>query len=63
MNFMDDAWDEYENRLKWLMIETVTLRKYENNGFERRLEKGRLKEKLAIAKKLLASGMDKNNVA
>ncbi len=50
MNFTDDERMAYDDRLKWLMIESNTLRKYEEKGFERGLEKG-LKEKDEAVKK------------
>ena len=50
MNFSDEERMAYEDRLKWLMIESNTLRKYEGKGFERGLAQG-LKEKKKRSKK------------
>jgi predicted transposase/invertase (TIGR01784 family) len=50
MNFTDDERMAYDDRLKWLMIESNTLRKYEEKGFERGLETGRKEKEEAVRK-------------
>jgi len=66
MNFTDDERMAYEDRLKWLMVESNTLRKYEEKGFERGLEEGReeaRQEKIEMAKMLLLQGVDIDMIA
>ncbi len=67
MNFTDDEWMAYEDRLKWFMIESNTLRKYEGKGFERGLEvgiaEGERKKAIAISKNMLFKGMDLETVS
>ncbi|MBP9776846.1 MAG: Rpn family recombination-promoting nuclease/putative transposase [Alphaproteobacteria bacterium] len=73
MNFKGDERQAYEEHLKWLMIEANTLRKYEAKGFaegkakgitegmEKGREEGEKKKAIAvaaIAKNMLAKGMD-----
>lgn len=78
MNFDDEEREAYENHLKWLRIETNTLKKYEAKGLEeglaKGLEKGRAeglekgraegKEEIAmeLAKELLIEGMSLEKV-
>lgn len=78
MNFTDDEWMAYEDRLKWFMIESNTLRKYEGKGFEKGLEegfeqglaKGREEKEIAlkkrnleIAKNMISKGIDLETVS
>lgn len=51
MNFSDEEREAYEDRLKWLRIETNTLKKYEQKGVEKGIEQGREEgEKIGIEK-------------
>ncbi len=59
MHFKGLERDAYEDRLKWLRIETNALNKRYQDG----VEVGRLQEKKDMAKKLLQTGMDKEAVA
>ena len=71
MNFTDEEREAYEDRLKWLRIETNTLKKYEEKGYEEglkkgreeRLEKRRKEEKLTIAKSMLENDISPMKVA
>lgn len=60
MNFNEEERELYEDHLKWLRIESNTLKKAEDKGEERGIEKGRKEgrkeEKIAMAKKMLAKG-------
>jgi len=40
MNFSEEEREAYEGRLKWLRIESTTLRKAESKGFEKGITKG-----------------------
>lgn len=65
MNFKEEERENYEARLKWLRVETNTLKKYEANGFEKGIkqgiEQGKAEEKIetsyAIALNLLNLGL------
>ena len=79
MNFTEEEREAYEDHLKWLRIESNTLKKYEEKyrkegreegreeglkeGLKEGEEKGRKKERLNIAKNLLESGMPPMRVA
>ena len=60
MNFNEEERELYDDHLKWLRIESNTLKKAEDKGEERGIEKGRKEgrkeEKIAMAKKMLAKG-------
>ena len=43
MNFGQDERDAYEAHLKWLRLESCTLRKYEGKGFDKGLKEGLVK--------------------
>lgn len=66
MNFTDDEWMAYEDRLKWFMIESNTLRKYEGKGFAegkaQGIEEGERKKAIDISKNMLSKGMDLETV-
>ncbi|MDD9335292.1 MULTISPECIES: Rpn family recombination-promoting nuclease/putative transposase [unclassified Candidatus Tisiphia] len=55
MNFTDEEREAYEDHLKWLRIEANTLKK--------QLEKGRVEERIAIARKLLKENMTSEHIA
>ncbi len=59
MNFGAEEREAYEEHLKWLRIETNTLKKYETKGFN----EGREAEKIAIACHMLQNGMDDQTVS
>ncbi len=67
MNFTDDEWMAYEDRLKWFMIESNTLRKYEGKGFAegkaQGIEEGERKKAIAISKNMLSKGMDLETIS
>lgn len=54
MNFGTEEREAYEEHLKWLRIETNTLKKYETKGFNN----GREAEKIAIARHMLQKKYD-----
>lgn len=62
INFSQAERDAYEDRLKWMRIEANTLKKRFNDGKSEGLAEGETKgkneEKTAIAKKMLADGLD-----
>ena len=66
MNFTDDEWMAYEDRLKWFMIESNTLRKYEGKGFAegkaQGIEEGERQKAIDISKNMLSKGMDLETV-
>ncbi|MFU7503200.1 MAG: Rpn family recombination-promoting nuclease/putative transposase [Candidatus Tisiphia sp.] len=55
MNFTDEEREAYEDHLKWLRIKANTLKK--------QLEKGRVEERIAIARKLLKENMTSEHIA
>lgn len=65
MNFNEAEREDYENHLKWLQIQTNTLRNYEQKGKAKGLaegkaqgkSEGRMEEKRKMAKKLLRRGI------
>ena len=75
MNFSAEEREAYEDRLKWLRIEANTIKNYEQRGEIRGREAGRevgiligedrgkAKEKIEIAKKLLAQNCDINIIS
>ncbi|RZI45732.1 Rpn family recombination-promoting nuclease/putative transposase [Candidatus Finniella inopinata] len=71
MNFGAEERELYESHLKWLRVEANTLRKYEAKGFtegkaegiEEGKAEGETTAKLAIAHKLLESGMEQRMVS
>ena len=67
MNFSDEENEAYEDHLKWLRIETNTLKNYEQKGWDKGLKKG-LEQGLEqglkqVAKNLLKNGMNIKDVA
>ena len=62
MNFSDEEREAYDDHLKWLRIETSTLKKYEQKGLEKgRIEgraEGRTERNRELALKMLAGNMD-----
>lgn len=62
MNFSDEERDFYEDHLKWLRIETNSLKKMKEEGKAEGLAEGkaegRAEEKIEIAKNLLAQNID-----
>ncbi len=67
MNFSEEEREAYEDHLKWLRIETNTLKKYEakgsEEGREEGIEIGATREKLAIAKALIKQGLSLDIIA
>ena len=57
MNFSTEEREAYEDHLKWLRIETNTLKKYQAIGFDEGMEEGINKGVQRVAKALLADGM------
>jgi predicted transposase/invertase (TIGR01784 family) len=62
MNFSEEERDFYEDHLKWLRIETNSLKKMKEEGKAEGLAEGkaegRAEEKIEIAKNLLAQNID-----
>ena len=60
MNFTEDEREGYESHLKWLRIQTNTIKKYQQDaqteGLAEGEAKGRAEEKIKIAKNLLKQG-------
>ena len=54
MNLNKDEREEYESHLKWLRIETNTLKKAENKGREEGREAGKKERDIEIAKLMLS---------
>ena len=71
INFTQAERDAYEDRLKWLRIETNTLKKQFNDGkaegiaegIEKGIEKGKKEKALDMAKKMLQCGMSIEDIA
>jgi predicted transposase/invertase (TIGR01784 family) len=63
MNFGPEEREAYEEHLKWLRIETNTLKKYEAKYFNEGKAEGVYENKLENAKNLLMAGVDKNIIA
>jgi len=70
MNFSPEEREAYEGRLKWLRIESTTLRKAENKGFEKGITKGLKqghkegrKEGLEEGKKQIAKALLKQSLS
>jgi predicted transposase/invertase (TIGR01784 family) len=67
MNFSDEERDFYEDHLKWLRIETNTLKKMKEEGIAEGLAegeaKGKAEEKNMIAKNLLKAGLSNDLIA
>ena len=75
LNFLEEEWYAYEDRLKWLRDETSTLKNYFEKGkvegikqgiaegLEAGMEKGITEGKVEVAKALLAEGMTIEKVA
>ena len=63
MNFGPEEREAYEEHLKWLRIETNTLKKYEAKYFHEGKAEGKTEGKLEIARKMFAKGMDKETIA
>ena len=71
INFTQAERDAYEDRLKWLRIETNTLKKQFNDGkaegiaegIEKGIEKGKKEKALDMAKKMLQCGMPIEDIA
>ena len=67
INFTQAERDAYEDRLKWLRIETNTLKKQFNDGkaegIEKGIEKGKKEKALDMAKKMLQCGISIENIA
>jgi len=59
MNLSTEEREEYESHLKWLRIETNTLKKAEDRG----REEGREEERMQIARNLLKTGMSVENIS
>jgi predicted transposase/invertase (TIGR01784 family) len=57
INFNSEERMAYEDRLGWLRMEASAFKKYEDNGFEKGLEEGRLEQAYAIAKAMKSDGM------
>ncbi len=57
MNFSESEREAYEDHLKWLRVETNTLKKYEQKGREEGIEIGETREKTSIANNLLSIGL------
>ena len=58
INFGELEYQAYEERMKWLRIETNTVNKYKAEGREEGLEKGREEGIKVTAKKMLEKGLD-----
>lgn len=63
MNFSEDEREAYENHLKWLRIETNTLKKMRAEGVAEGEARGKAEEKRAIAKSLLSQNVAHNVIA
>lgn len=62
MNFSEEEREAYEDHLKWLRIETNTLKKAEAKGRATGLAEGEAKGKLKIAKEMIAKGFDEKTI-
>ena len=58
MNFSEEEKEAYDDHLKWLRIETNTLKNYEQKGFE----KGRAEGRAEVALKMLAKNKDDDEI-
>lgn len=67
MNFSDDEREIYEGQLKWMRIETNTLKKYEEKGRklgrEEGREEGRKERDFEIARSLLKQGLEPTQIS
>ena len=67
MNFSDEERDFYEDHLKWLRIETNSLKKMKEEGKAEGLvegkAEGKAEEKIEIARNLLAQNIDITNIS
>ena len=67
MNFSDEERDFYEDHLKWLRIETNSLKKMKAEGKAEGLvegkAEGKAEEKIEIARNLLAQNIDITNIS
>lgn len=59
MNFAPEEREAYEEHLKWLRMETSTLKKHETKWFE----DGKAEEKKDIARKMLQEGIDAQKIS
>ncbi len=63
MNFTEAEREEYEDHLKWLRIQTNTVKKYEQTGMEKGIEQGIEQGIEKVARNLLKDGMSVEAVA
>lgn len=57
MNMSGVERDAYEDHLKWMRIENNTLKKYEDRGEKRGLQKGIEQRNIEVAKQMLEKGL------
>jgi len=57
MNFNEEEREEYENHLKWLRIQTNTIKKYEQDARAEGKAEGKAEGRAEIAKKMLKRGI------
>jgi predicted transposase/invertase (TIGR01784 family) len=62
MNFRPEEREAYEDHLKWLRIETNTLKKAEERGREQGIQEGIQKGHIEIARKMVENGMPMDQV-
>ena len=67
MNFTEAEREGYEDHLKWLRIQTNTIKKYEQQGVEKGREEGKLEgekaKALKIAQNMLSKGFDVGTIS
>ena len=63
MNFSDEEREAYEDHLKWLRIEANSLKKAEEKGIERGIQKGRKDRNVEIARALLKQGIPPDQIS
>jgi len=63
MNFTKEEREAYEDHLKWLRIEANSLKKAEEKGVAKGMEKGRKEEKLEIARNMLNESLPIEKIA
>ncbi len=62
MNFSESEREAYEDHLKWLRVETNTLKKYEQKGREEGIEIGEARRNTIIAENLLSIGLSVEDI-
>ena len=58
MNFNDEEKEAYDDHLKWLRIETNTLKNYEQKGIEKGKAQGKTERNYEIVLKMISSNME-----